>query len=79
MEDDDQGDEANAHDAAKDLAAEAHVEQGEDAPCDVDDNDGPEDAHDVGAANQTVEPIDEGGDHDDVEDVDETDFGEGDG
>ena len=78
LEDDDKGYETDAHDAPEDLAAKAHVEEVEDAPGQIDDYDGPEDAHDVGATDQPIKPVDEDGDHEDVEDVDKTDLGKGD-
>ena len=69
LEDDDEGNETDAHDAAKDLAAEAHVEGFEDAPGNVHDKERPEDADDVGAFQHAVELVNEEGNDEYVEDV----------
>ena len=67
--DDDEGNETDAHDAAEDLAAEAHVEGFEDAPGNVHDKERPEDADDVGAFQHAIELVNEEGNDEYVEDV----------
>ena len=69
LEDDDEGNETDAHDAAEDLAAEAHVEGFEDAPCNVHDKERPEDADDVGAFQHAVKLVNEEGNDENVKDV----------
>lgn len=73
LEDDDESDEADAHNLAEECARETHVEEIGDLACDDDDEDGPEDAYDVGAANEAVEVEKESGNQKDVDDVDKTD------
>ena len=77
LEDDDEGDEANAHDAAQYLAAETHAQRGEDAPGDVHDEEGPENTDDVGAFQHAIEVVYQHGYHEDVEDVDKSDVQKG--
>ena len=74
LKDDDQGDEADTHDAAKDLAAETHVENVENAPGDIHDDEYPENAYDVSAFEQMIQLIDKESHQEDVQDIDKTDL-----
>lgn len=72
LEDDDEGYEADVDDGAEDGTGEAHGEQVDDAPSGDDDDDGPEDADGIGATHKTIELKDEGGDEENIDEVDES-------
>lgn len=72
LEDDDEGYEADVDDGAEDGTGEAHREQVDDAPSGDDDDDGPEDADGIGATHKTIELKDEGGDEENIDEIDES-------
>ena len=77
LKDDDQGDEADTHDTSKDLAAETHVENVENAPGDIHDDENPENAYDVSAFEQMIQLIDKESHQEDVQYIDKTDLRKG--
>lgn len=73
LEDDDESDEADAHNLAEECAREAHVEEVGNLSCYDYDENCPEDADDVGAADEAVEIEKERRYQEDVDDIDEAD------